>query len=529
MSAEPVQVVWFKRDLRVRDHPALAAAGERGPLICLYVYEPELIASAEFDAQHLEFINEALAELDQSLRALGARLVTRVGEVTAVLEALWRERRFEALWSHEETGQGITYARDVRVGAWCRERGVRWTELPQNGVVRRLRNRDGWAARWERRALVPVLAVPLGLKGVRGVRSEGRKEPGDFGLAPSGKDRQRGGETVAGETLASFLNGRGVNYRTEMSSPLTGGEACSRISPYLTWGCVSVRQVEQEAVAAMERWREAMASGVAVERAWFASLKSFRARLRWHCHFMQKLEDEPGLEFRNLHRGYDGLREEMAGSEEGRRRLEAWKAGQTGYPMVDACMRSCLATGWLNFRMRAMLASFAAYHLWLHWREPAVFLARHFLDFEPGIHFSQFQMQSGTTGINTLRIYSPAKQALDQDPEGRFIRRWVPELERVPTVWLAEPWRMPENAQRAAGCVIGKDYPPPIVDHKAAWHQARAAFAEVRRRAEVRAEARRVYERHGSRKEPRRPEFGEGRSQREKKLPLESQGELELS
>lgn len=266
-----------------------------------------------------------------------------------------------------------------------------------------------------------------------------------------------------------------------------------------------------------------------VERAWFGSLKSFRARLRWHCHFIQKLEDEPGLEFRNLHRGYDGLREEMTGSGEGRRRLEAWKAGQTGYPMVDACMRSCLATGWLNFRMRAMLASFAAYHLWLHWREPAVFLARHFLDFEPGIHFSQFQMQSGTTGINTLRIYSPAKQALDQDPEGRFIRRWVPELERVPTVWLAEPWRMPENAQRAAGCLIGKDYPRPIVDHKMAWHQARAAFAEVRRRDEVRAEARRVYERHGSRKEPRRPEFGTVRAQRDNERPLESQGELEFS
>lgn len=250
MSAENAQVVWFKRDLRVRDHAALAAAGERGPVICLYVYEPELIGSEEFDAQHLEFINEALAELDQSLRALGARLVTRVGDVTEELEALRNECRFEALWSHEETGQGITYARDLRVAAWCRERGVNWKELAQNGVVRRLRSRDGWAARWERRALAPPTAVPEVLTGVRGVRSEGRKEPGDFGMAPSDKERQRGGETAAWETLSGFLNGRGVNYRSEMSSPLTGGEACSRISPYLTWGCVSVRQVERE-----RRWR----------------------------------------------------------------------------------------------------------------------------------------------------------------------------------------------------------------------------------------------------------------------------------
>jgi deoxyribodipyrimidine photolyase len=133
-------------------------------------------------------------------------------------------------------------------------------------------------------------------------------------------------------------------------------------------------------------------------------------------------------------------------------RLGAWQAGRTGYPLVDACLRSLVATGWLTFRMRALVVSFASYSLWLHWRPTGLFLARHFLDFEPGIHWSQLQMQSGTTGINTLRIYNPTKQALEQDPGGVFIRRWVPELAGVPSVFVHMPWTMPADAQRMAGC-----------------------------------------------------------------------------
>jgi deoxyribodipyrimidine photo-lyase len=168
--------------------------------------------------------------------------------------------------------------------------------------------------------------------------------------------------------------------------------------------------------------------------------------------------------------------------------------------MVDACMRSLVATGWLNFRMRAMLVSFASYHLWLHWRQTGLFLARQFLDYEAGIHWSQMQMQSGTTGINTLRIYSPTKQALDQDPQGLFIRRWVPELGRVPLPYLAEPWKMDLSVQRLAGCVIGVDYPCPIVDDKAATQAAKDRMYGLRKTEQAREEADQVQARHGSRK-----------------------------
>jgi deoxyribodipyrimidine photo-lyase len=231
---------------------------------------------------------------------------------------------------------------------------------------------------------------------------------------------------------------------------------------------------------------------------WLQSLSSFQGRLRWHCHFIQKLEDEPELEFRNMCRIYDGMREDSFQQSY----FDAWCAGQTGYPMVDACMRALHRHAWINFRMRAMLVSFASYHLWLDWRPTARYLARHFLDYEPGIHYTQFQMQSGVTGMNAIRIYSPAKQVADHDPKGEFVRRYVPELAVVPDAFIAEPQRMSYDEQVKAGCVIGKDYPAPIVEHKAAVAAAKREVYARRRGAEAKAECQRVYERHGSRRRP---------------------------
>ena len=497
---EPVQLVWFKRDLRVADHRPLAEAARRGRVLALYVYEPDLHGSEEFMAAHLVFLNQSLVSLQQTLREAGGDLVLRRGRLVEVLQALRRETAFEALWSHEETGSDRTYRRDREVAGWCREQCVPWYEFRQDGVVRRLRSRQGWSRNWEKVMAEPAIPRPV-LRGARGVRSDGILSAADLGLPSTDKpDTQKGGEEEARRTLASFLTVRGVNYRAAMSSPVTGWEACSRISPYLSYGCLSLRTVVHELAGRRRSLRTAEADGQTVDRRWFGSLQSFGSRLRWHCHFMQKLEDEPRIEFGNFVRAYDGLREEFTASSEGRRRFEAWKEGLTGYPMVDACIRCVKATGWLNFRMRAMLASFSAYHLWLHWREPAVWLGSHFLDFEAGIHFSQFQMQSGTSGINTVRIYSPAKQAAEQDPDGEFIRRWVPELQDVPVSWLPRPEQMPTELQGRCGCIIGRNYPAPIVEHAAAVKQARERISAVRRRTATRNEARAVFVRHGSRK-----------------------------
>ncbi len=500
MVKSALQIVWFKRDLRADDHRPLFEATRTGlPVLALYVYEPEIIHAPDFDPSHLVFINQSLVELDARLRAVGGRLTCRVGRLPDVFDELRAEHGFARLWSHEESGNALTYARDRRVAAWCRAHGVEWTEIPQHGVFRPHPSRDGWAGRWTARMSEPVAPAPRELCVVSAVEAGGIRTPAELGVPDSTKTlAQPGGESHGQRLLHTFLERRGVDYRRAMSAPKPAWTACSRLSPYLTFGCVSMRQAYQATRERQAGLAELHAAGVGHDPRWGRSLASFQSRLRWHCHFIQKLEDEPILESRNLSRAYDGLRE----SEFDEEKFAAWREGRTGYPMIDACMRALHQSGWINFRMRAMLASFAAYHLWLHWQPTGVFLARHFLDYEPGIHYPQFQMQSGVTGINSVRIYSPSKQVLDNDPEGTFIRRFVPELARVPTSFLAEPHLMPVSMQTEAGCRVGTDYPLPVVDHAAAYAVARERMGAIRRTDLARREAQRVYARHGSRERP---------------------------
>jgi deoxyribodipyrimidine photo-lyase len=254
-----------------------------------------------------------------------------------------------------------------------------------------------------------------------------------------------------------------------------------------------------------------------------AGLRSFSSRLYWHCHFIQKLESEPEIEWRNMHRGYDGLRE-CEFSEE---RFQALQLGQTGWPMVDACVAMLRETGWLNFRMRAMLVSVAAYPLWLHWQPVGHWLARQFLDYEPGIHWSQMQMQSGTTGINTTRVYNPIKQAQDHDPNGRFVRHWLPHLRNVPDAWIFEPWQMPPDLLSRRGGDVLTVAPSPIVDLSTATREAKRRLYERRHQPEVRAGQQAVVERHASRKTRRDPLTGSGRGEMTSKM-ADSQLVLDL-
>ena len=495
-----MQVVWFKKDLRVEDHIPLARAARAGKCLCLFIYEPEIIHSEEFDTSHLNFANQALVELDLRLRELGGRLVFRVGEATEVLQELHHLHAIDALWSHQETGNQLTFARDTRVASWARRNGIRWTEISQDGVVRRLKSRNGWAKKRDAFLSEAIEPVPTSVTWFETSKPGRVLNSDDLGLPRCEKvGLQIGGTSHAQATLRGFLFNRGERYKTEMSSPVTAPKSCSRLSPYLAFGCMSLKSVY---AALRERRQELQATSVNCRgaKSWLKSLSSFESRLSWHCHFMQKLEDEPRIEFENLSIVYDGLREE----EFRQSFFDAWCSGQTGYPMIDACMRALHRNSWINFRMRAMLVSFASYHLWLHWRPTAVYLARHFLDFEPGIHFSQFQMQSGTTGINTVRIYSPTKQLIDHDPAGQFIKEYLPELSNVPEEFLAEPFKMPRSRQMRIGCVIGKDYPAPIVEHAKAYRQAKERIHQIRKRTDAQIQANEIAQKHGSRK-PRRP------------------------
>lgn len=487
-----VHVIWFKRDLRVHDHSALAAAAASGaPVIPLYIFEPGYWALPEHSRRQFDFVRESLSELDAALKARGAGLVIRSGDALSVLSALHRQYGLVAIHAHEETGLQWTFDRDRAVRRWARNAGISFREQPQNGVVRGLRSRDGWAERWEKFMQRPRIPAPETLRSA-GASSEEMPLASDFGLgADDCPGRQAGGRSQGAHCLKTFLDARGRRYQREMSSPLTAAGACSRLSPHLAFGTVSIREAWQAARRAEEAHRHTGDTEFA------RSIGSFISRLHWHCHFIQKLEDQTSIESRNLHPAYDGLRPELP---DGDPRLAAWIEGRTGFPFLDACMRSLQATGWLPFRMRAMVMAFATYHLWMDWKLPAARLAALFTDFEPGIHYPQAQMQSATTGINTPRIYNPVKQSRDQDPGGAFIRRWLPELAALPDEWLHVPWEAPAAVLGPAGIVLGQTYPMRIVDHVAAAEEARGRIFALRRSPAHDAAADTIQARHGSRR-----------------------------
>lgn len=494
-------LVWFKRDLRVHDHAPLLQASLVAPVLCLYIIEPSVWEAEDAATQHYQFLRESLLDLDTTLRKRGGGLRIEVGEAVAVLDRLWHYAPFMGLYSHQETGNWLSFQRDLAVQRWCRSRGLTWHEFPQFGVVRRLQNRDVWQAKWEALMAEPCLDAPV-CHWISTANSCVLPEANTLGLTqPDPPLRQRGGRKQAIETLRDFLFARCVRYRGGISSPLTAPTACSRLSPYLAFGCLSLREVVQATRRQLD--------SLPVSEPRRAGLTAFISRLYWRCHFIQKLESEPELEFRNLHRGYDGLRE----ADWNFAHFQALTEGRTGWPLVDACVAMLHHTGWLNFRMRAMLVSVASYPLWLHWQPVGTWLAQQFLDYEPGIHWSQMQMQAGTTGINTTRVYNPIKQAHDQDPQGHFVRHWLPALRKVPNEWLFEPWRMPLKLQQKCGVIVGEDIAEPLVELESATRLAKARVYEVRGRSEVKAAKAVIVEKHGSRKLPvrrRKPKSAEG-------------------
>ena len=491
----PVQLVWFKRDLRLSDHQPLLAAVKTGlPVLLLYVVEPDYWAQSFASRRQWTFIHDCLQELRHESARCGQCLCVRIGKVMDAFSELANKYQIKAIHAHQETGNSWTYARDRAVAGWCQTRQIPLFEYPFNGVIRGLSNRDKWSGLRARRMTKSILAAPVCLQPVEGLDPGQVPAKSDplFGAAFNG-DVQLGGRQAAKNLLSSFLTIRARAYQRGMSAPQSASNVCSRLSPHLTYGTLSVREVEQAVTRRLVKLGPQ-------DQMFRRSLSSFSSRLIWRCHFMQKLEDQPDLDRTCMHNSFEGLREAFHNPAF----LQAWSEGKTGYPFVDACMRSLNQTGWLNFRMRAMLVSFAAYHLWLDWRQFGPHLARQFADYEPGIHYSQLQMQSGVTGINTVRIYNPVKQSYDQDPGGQFIRRWVPELENVSLQWLHEPWKMSSDLSHHEVDIVGRHYPFPLVDNETAMKRARARMSDVRKTVGFADVARQVYARLGSRNRPAR-------------------------
>jgi deoxyribodipyrimidine photo-lyase len=486
-----MNIMWFKKDLRFYDNAALAHALEHGPTTALYIFEPEWFKSVEFHPNHLVFVLDSLNELKKVLHSHGIPLIFRYGHCIEVFKELHKNKKITGLFSHQETGLFWSFERDLAVQTWCRENAVPWTECKQFGVVRKLKDRDTWN---EKRSQIIERPV-INPKGQSPINSPWPNDNAPLHIIENFKlktDVQIGGSQKSYELINSFLGHRGLNYFRSISSPQKAFESCSRLSPYITWGNISITQIHH----AIQKKRHQIENLSWHEKKdWSLTLKQFENRIWWHCHFIQKLETEPEIEFQNFNREFDGMRE--ADFDEAK--FQAWCKGETGFPLIDACMRSLLTHGWLNFRMRALLMSFASYQLWLHWKRPAEHLARHFIDFEPGIHYSQAQMQSGVTGINAIRIYSPKKQTQDQDPEGLFIKKYIPELQNVPSADLADLNQIPPLLQLDLGFKLGESYPHPIVDAEKSYALAKEKIFKWKKDPKVQKVSETVLKIHGSR------------------------------
>jgi deoxyribodipyrimidine photo-lyase len=484
-----VDILWFKRDLRLADHaPLRAALTSPRPVICIFLFEPSVIASSDSDMRHWRFAAECLRDLREEMEQCGLYLTIFHEEAEKTFSRLLETYDIKEVFSHQEIGNGLTFERDKNISIFFKKNGIRWIEFPTNGIIRGLKHRDGWDKKWMQTMLTPLVeSEPTEERKSNCLKLQNQEGENYYStLLETPHSMQPGGRKKGLQYLVGFLESRHFNYSKHISKPTEARLSCSRLSPYLAWGVFSIRQIFQYSVIAKERGGNKRA------------LNNFIARLQWHCHFIQKFESEPSIEFRNLNSGFDHIRDSTDEA-----KVEAWKSAQTGIPMVDACMRCVVETGYLNFRMRSMLVSFLTHHLMQPWQAGVHHLAKAFLDYEPGIHFPQFQMQAGTMGVNTIRIYNPIKQGQDHDPEGIFIKKWIPELAQLPIEYVHEPWKMSALEQAFHQFTLGIDYPHPIVDADESARAAREIIWATKKSSDVKVANQKILGKHTVRRTER--------------------------
>lgn len=499
----------MKRDFRITDNECLFEAVQHAEAVLpFFCWEHDVLNEGDYSSFHLQAQWEGLTGVCQSLsnRGIESRVVS--GDIVEQLDLLFKLFPFDVLYSHQETGNLVTFQRDQNVQKWCRERDVKRVEMNPSSVMRggdadrrRLKLRQADYRKQEPlpipdfshlEPLAPGIASqPPSWKEVTSVVSKFKGRT----LNPS---LTKVNEKSAHATLTSFLYERGIGYSGGISSPNTAFVHGSRLSSHLAWGTLSLRTV----FAHLDQ-RRLEVKDCQDRSHWLRSLRAFESRLFWRDHFIQRLEAFPVMEKKPLNSAYADLK-----YEDDPEILNAWIHGRTGYPMVDACMRCLQDNGFLNFRMRAMVVSFACYGLHLSWRTIHEPLARLFHDYEPGIHLSQLQMQAGVIGFNAIRVYSPTKQFLDHDPNGVFVHRWVKELRG----------RTPAEIAHAEELSLD-GYTPKVITLKDRAKEMKSRVFEIRKSVTGKKITDEVLKKHGSRKPT---------AARKKKTKKNSEGQMTL-
>jgi deoxyribodipyrimidine photo-lyase len=454
-------LLWLRRDLRLRDHPALSAAAQADTMTVAFCFDEQLLGGRHRSGPRTQFMLESLAELGGELKDRGSHLFVVDGDPATELRRL--ADRVDATEVHFSADVGPFGRRRQReVKQAMGEIGAEVIAHPGLFCVDSLRdirtgNDDPYTVftpfhrNWLKQPRRDVLRMPGTLPPPGTGRGFGRLPTlASLGLEPEVTEPMPGGESAARRALRRFLDGRVDGY-AEHNDTLTG-ESVSRLSPYLHFGCISPREVEDR-----------LGSG--------DSAQAFRRQLCWRDFYGHVLGHFPRNTRQEFQARYRGTLQWL----ESRTRFDAWSEGRTGYPVVDAAMRQLRREGWMHNRARLVVGSFLTKDLGLDWRWGERWFMRLLLDGDEASNNGNWQWIA-SVGVDpqppSRRMFNPMRQQQRFDPDGVYVREYVPELRDVPDEYLREPWTMPAEVQERVGCRIGHDYPEPIVDHAEARREA---------------------------------------------------------
>ncbi len=473
---------WFRRDLRLSDNPAFSAAASSGlPVIPVFILDPE--AEAIGGASRW-WLHGSLESLDRSLRDRGSRLILRRGRTCDVLLQLAKETGAHVI--HFTRGYEPTERRqEDELVAACKKAGLSARRFSGTALFEPegIRTQSGAPFRvftpfWKAclAALQPGPVLPSPTRLIRSAVDVGSEELQDWSLLPTTTDWAGGlrtawqpGEAGAMARLEAFLDASVATYHADRDRPDLPGT--SRLSPHLHFGEISPRQCWHAARAAMtaDPANERGAASFLRELGW----REFSIHLLFHW---PHIVDRP---FRDDFAAFPWTEDEAQASCD----LKAWQRGRTGYPIVDAGMRELWQTGWMHNRVRMIVASFLCKHLLIPWQDGARWFLDTLVDADLASNQTSWQWVagSGADAAPYFRIFNPILQGQKFDPEGDYVRRYVPELAALPTAHIHAPWLAPKSVLAEAGVALGKSYPLPIVDHAAARGRALAAYEAISR------------------------------------------------